>query len=396
MTFHRGTTLYDPEKCFNGYTLWSPLVSAKEGADEPWQTHGVTSLITMRGDVVHSWDLPFPSFYSYLLPDGHLLAGMLTTESEPMRPGVDPHHMGGAMGMLAELDWDGKILFMHKDLSFHHDFKKLPNGNYVYLAWEPLDAGTIRRVRGGVKGSEHADGMMWSDVYREVDPSGAVVWEWHAREHLDFGRDIIGCIHTRDEWSHINDLWVCENGDIVSSCRHLDAVIRVSRATGDIIWRWGSPTYEDGDGLQLSLKNEALGGPHDAHIIPEGLPGAGHMLCYDNGMYKYLSRAVEVDTESGEIVWQSTTQFTYAQGRVPFSPYISGARRQPNGNTVICEGANGRLYEVTLEQEVVWEYWKPEAGKGLFPWSIFRCFRYGRDFCPQFASLPEPGGEAIR
>ncbi len=395
MQFLSGTVHYEPDRCFNGYTLWSPLATAMEGAEHPWQTHGVTYLMTMRGDIVHYWDLPYPTFYSYLLPDGHLLAGMRTTEYAFMRPGVPPHGMGGTMGILAELDWEGNILFMHKDLTFHHDFKKLPNGNYLYLAWELLDPATSAQVRGGIAGTEHADGSMWSDVYREIDSTGNTVWEWHAQDHLDLDRDIIGCIHTREEWSHINDLWVCPDNSIISSCRHLDAVIRVDKASGDITWRWGSPTTFINGNIQTTPSASTLGGPHDAHIIPEGLPGAGHMLCYDNGMFRYISRALELDMETGSVVWESTKEKGYVHGRVPFSAFISGARRQSNGNTVICEGGNSHFYEVSPERDVVWEYWRPLPDQTSTPWPVFRCFRYAPEFCPQFMSLPEAGGDPI-
>jgi hypothetical protein len=42
-----------------------------------------------------------------------------------------------------------------------------------------------------------------------------------------------------------------------------------------------------------------------------------------------------------------------------FSHFISSAQRQPNGNTLICEGANGRFFEVTPSGEIVWEYVNP-------------------------------------
>lgn len=396
MNGYRGTVLYDPARCFNGYTLWSSLETIMTGADKAGDFPGKTYLMDMHGNTVHEWTLPFPPFYAYLLPDGHLLAGLRCTEDpDGQRPGLPPHGMGGTLGWIMELDWEGNIVFQHKDLASHHDFKKLPNGNYIYVAWERLDEASARKVRGGMKGTEHADGAIWSDVLREVDPQGRIVWEWRAHEHLDFEKDAIGPIHTREEWSHINDLWVCENGDIVSSSRHLDEVLRIERKTGDIVWRWGSPLYIDEDGVQMRHSDSTLGGPHDAHIIPEGLPGAGNMLCYDNGMYTYRSRAVEVDVETGEVVWQSTKAPSYIQGRVPFSPYISGARRMANGNTVICEGANGHFYEVTPEQDVVWDWWRPVPGDNPTAWAVFRCFRYAPDFCPQFASLPPAEGDPI-
>ena len=63
-----------------------------------------------------------------------------------------------------------------------------------------------------------------------------------------------------------------------------------------------------------------------------------------------------------------------------FSPYISGAQRLPNGNTLICEGVHGRIFEVTPARDVVWEYISPfffdESGRpGVNNW-VFRAFRY--------------------
>ena len=139
-------------------------------------------------------------------------------------------------------------------------------------------------------------------------------------------------------------------------------------------------------------------------MTPSGLKGAGNMLGYENGMYKYISRAVEGDRKTREIVGESTSTEAPlpVSGRVPFSLFISGARRLPNGNTLLCEGGNGRLYEVTYDtREIVWEYWRPEKDRhngvmdGITPWAIFRCFRYAPDFCPQFASLPRADGDPI-
>jgi hypothetical protein len=39
-----------------------------------------------------------------------------------------------------------------------------------------------------------------------------------------------------------------------------------------------------------------------------------------------------------------------------FSSNISGAERLPGGNTLICSGANGQIFEVTSDGTVVWEH----------------------------------------
>lgn len=397
-----GVTYYDPAKTFNGYTLWSPITALKPGqADRHFQTPGEVNLIDMSGNVVHRWKTAFPTFYGYLTENGTLLCGLCTTETDGSRPGLPPYHMGGTQGYLHEYDWDGNLVFEHKDLTMHHDFKKLPGGNYMYLGWEKVPADMRKKVRGGIVGTEFSDGSMWADTINEIDPQGNLLWQWRAIEHMDFDIDIIGPIHTREEWSHQNTLWVTEEGDIMSSSRHIDMGFKISRDTGAIVWRWGNAAFLNRETGQLELRrnDSTMGGQHDVHVIPKGLPGAGNMLCYDNGMYTFMSRAVEVDMKTREVVWSSVADenaFGYVSGRVPFSTFISGARRLPNGNTIMCEGQNGRVYEVTYDKEVVWEYYRPSKDNGATPWAIFRAFRYSPDFCPQFAQLPGAEGPAVK
>jgi len=60
----------------------------------------------------------------------------------------------------------------------------------------------------------------------------------------------------------------------------------------------------------------------------------------------------------------------------------------PNGNTLICEGAPGRIFEVTPRHDIVWEYINPfvassgEHGGGSVSNNgnaVFRAHRYGPD-----------------
>jgi hypothetical protein len=46
-----------------------------------------------------------------------------------------------------------------------------------------------------------------------------------------------------------------------------------------------------------------------------------------------------------------------------YSPFISSAQRLPNGNTLITEGSDGRIIEVTAGHEIVWEYIGPYWGR---------------------------------
>lgn len=75
-----------------------------------------------------------------------------------------------------------------------------------------------------------------------------------------------------------------------------------------------------------------------------------------------------------------------------YSPFVSGAQRLPNGNTLITEGASGMLLEVTRDHQLVWEYISPYWG-GIVPINqVYRAYRVPYAWIPQAA---EPEQTAI-
>ena len=134
-------------------------------------------------------------------------------------------------------------------------------------------------------------------------------------------------------------------------------------------------------------------------MIPPGLPGAGNIMIFDNGgasgygapspialngsgIYaRATSRVVEIDAVSLEVVW------SYA-GPNFFSTNISGAQRLPNGNTLITEGAGGRLFEVTTEGDIVWEYMHPVFSGARRSNAVYRGYRIPYEWIPQL-DVPE-------
>ena len=157
---------------------------------------------------------------------------------------------------------------------------------------------------------------------------------------------------------------------------------------GDLLYRWGNPkTY--GRGAETDQK---LFGQHDVRWVRNGLPGAGHLTVFNNGLkgsegnYSAIHEiATPVNSEGryelpesgafgpSEPVWSYT-----APDKVSFSSgFISGAEPLANGNTLICSGAQGRFFEVTPGGEIVWEYWTLFSGNVKNP----------------DGSLPQPVGE---
>lgn len=126
---------------------------------------------------------------------------------------------------------------------------------------------------------------------------------------------------------------------------------------------------------ELPRPVDQLSGQHDAHLIAKGLPGAGNLLVFDNqgsagfpparlGIFSG-SRVLEIDPLTRQIVWQYTGESSGAPVWSFHSSFISSARRLPNGNTLIDEGQNGRIFQVTPSGKVVWEYVNPYFGATL-------------------------------
>ena len=93
------------------------------------------------------------------------------------------------------------------------------------------------------------------------------------------------------------------------------------------------------------------------------------------------SRVIEVDPRTNEIVWQ----YVDSPPLNFFSPYISGAPRLPNGNTLITERNFGRMFQVTPEGKVVWEYinpYFPEGPEGEQSNAVFRATHYSAEELP--------------
>lgn len=339
----------NPQHSYRGYTL---LATNRGG----YHAH----LIDLEGRVCHRWQHPEGIAYGYLLPNGHLLF-----RSAPPRPGSGETEVGGGQSRsLIELDWDGRVAWEYRspEMHLHHDFERLPNGNTLILLWTPMPAELTAQVQGGFR-TDNDPAQMYGDVVQEITPAGEVVWQWNSWEFLDVAEDVICPLEGRKEWTHQNALNLTPEGDLLVSYRQTSTVGIVDRVSGVFKWKWGPGQVF-----------------HQHH--PTCLDN-GRVMLFDNGCHRRgapsHSRIVEVDPETNEIGWeyQGTPNISF------FSYNISSAERQPNGNTVICEGAPGRIFEVTAAGEIVWEYINPWFGDDLGgnpPLNgVFRAHRYGPD-----------------
>jgi outer membrane protein assembly factor BamB len=313
---------------------------------------GDVYLLNLDGEEVHHWQLPDPpGLYGYLLPNGNLFYGGKLRDAEWDRFQSWKRFKGGVM---MEVDWAGNVIWEHRDKDHHHDARRTSSGGAIYLTVELMDRALSEKVKGG--NPITGENGMWADVIVEVDSTGKRVWEWHAAEHLDLERDIITFNDSRDEWSHGNTVVPLDDNRVMFSFRNISTVGIIDKSTGEIIWRLGG---------------EILAQQHDPSLLANG-----NVLVYDNGSHSAhhalpFSRVVEVDPKTNRIVWEYADNPAYNF----FSPYISGARRLPNGNTLITEGMFGRMFQVTPEGDVVWEYINPHFYKDSENAVVNRVFR---------------------
>lgn len=172
---------------------------------------------------------------------------------------------------------------------------------------------------------------------------------------------------------------------------------------GDLLYRWGNAAnYGRGNEDDRQLFEQ-----HDVRWIPDGLAGAGHLTIFNNdvpgeGAGGNHSEVLEIalplgasgyEITGGEPFGPAEPVWTYrATGETAFySPFISGAMRQTNGNTLICSGAPGRFLEVTPAGRIVWDYRDSHSGDvrmadgstphpvGEFTYAVFRATRIPPD-----------------
>jgi hypothetical protein len=341
-----GLTAWDPSKTFDGYTVFAP------------NRGQIAVVIDMDGNVVKTWDITTEDdqasvWNASALDNGNLFI-MVTRASQDAPPFV---FKGGT---IMELDWDGNEVWRFDDPDQHHDAKLLPNGNLLLLRTERLPDAFASSVPGGLPGTEGEHGM-WADWAVETTLDGEVVWEWHAQDHLDPNEYPIALPNARDEWTHGNSVDQLPNGDLLISFRNIDTVAIVDRASGNVRWELRAP---------------AIAQQHNAQVLENG-----NVLIFDNGAHRAngsvpYSRILEIDVENPEEpVWVYQDPFLMNF----FSPFISGAQRLANGNTLIAEGNFGRIFEVTAESELVWEYINPfiatDAVLGANN-AVYRAYRY--------------------
>ena len=282
-------------------------------------------------------------------------------------------------GKLIEIDMLGTVLHVwhgtgkNKEVpggtpvateALHHAFCPMASGNILMLSIEQLE---FDDWPGNDTDPEaaRAPAKVIGDTVVEFQPDGTVLNEWRLSEIIDPKRICYGSYmpfwvrkgyaDTYD-WSHANGLTYDAGDDsILVSVRHQEAVIKFSRATGELTWilgdhrRWNAPWSD-----KLLSPADGLEWQYHQHNV--SLTGDGRVMVFDNGSFRSVpfdkkrpapenySRAVEfaVDEANGSVA----QRWAFDAGRDSkyYSTFVGGATRlAETGNTFVTFG--GVTYE---------------------------------------------------
>jgi outer membrane protein assembly factor BamB len=376
----KGTTVYKPDRCYNGFTIINPFLSR------------TVYLVNMTGDVVHQWQIsetedggePLYSDFIEKQAGDSLLSILWRSEKNFAR------HDDICQNRLVQFNWDGEVVWRYlapNGVAMHHDIERLVSGNTVIL-------GSERR-----KFPEISKNIIFDDYYREINNDGEIIWEWFTCDHFDeFGfsdEEKRLMYDAGGDLFHTNTCTVLPAnplgrkdsrfaaGNILGSQRNLGQIFIVDRASGKVVWRWG--THEDG-----------LIGQHHPTMLHNG-----NILIYDNGgssgyplRYRAKTRLIEIEPSTGEIIWEYGYEYNMRLSSKFSGASWGSAQRLPNGNTLSLDTHSGRVFEVTAFGEIVWEFINPfpwgatlkEGNRREIEYGMYRVFRYAYEDFPEVHS----------
>lgn len=329
-----GVLVYDEARAWNGVNLW---VSAHRQA---------AFLMDMRGQILHEWAYaksrpPASEAFRRVLVERY--PGLMQLPVYWRRTHLYPNGnllVQRDFQSLLMLDKDSNLLWEFVDAT-HHDVHVNPDGSIYVLVrkWRTIpyfdkkklvaDDEVVKLEPGG---REVGRVEVFSSIARGLQSGLLAELKRVYQQRGKLGYDLI---HTNGidvlRGGASGKVPAFERGRLLLSARSISALLLLDFEKRAVVW------WSKGDFV----------GQHDPRELENG-----NLLLFDNLGTPGHSAVVELDPRTGEEVWAYR-----GTEEAPFHSMCCGtARRLPNGNTLIVETEKGRAFEVTRDQEIVWEF----------------------------------------
>ncbi len=238
-----------------------------------------------------------------------------------------------------------------------HEFLVYPDGTALLMAYDAqiLDMSVI--VTGG-----NTEAIVTGLVIQELDADDNVVFEWRSWDHIEITEAVqqvcLTCVEV--DYIHGNSIDIDFDNNLLVSTRHLSAILKIDRSTGEVIWRMG------GEKNDFDFVNETginhFYYQHHFRILPDGtyslFNNANFQIPQASGAKIYeLDQSAMTATLKWEYVHPTIDGF-YLYGRA-----MGSVQLLPNGNFLIGWGllSNTNLApfpnasEVDTAGNIVWE-----------------------------------------
>ena len=251
-----------------------------------------------------------------------------------------------------------------------HDFKVMPNGHAFLLGSTQVNIDMSKIVAGGKPSAQVTD-----DVIQEIDADKNVIFEWHALDHIPIADSFFNLTANSIDYAHFNSVNIDPiDNNLLISFRTTSEIVKVSRSTGEIMWRLG------GKGNQFTFIGE-----HEENA-PYYFVGQhciwrktnGNLIFFDNGNItgggttpsdRTYSRAVEYQIDETNMTATLVWEFRHTPDIT--TPSNGRVQTMSNGNVFIDWGAATQnkatvpiATEVSPTGELVYEMYFTSYTKG--------------------------------
>lgn len=277
--------------------------------------------------------------------------------------------------------------------------------------------------------------QFWTERIIEISPDlttgdAEIVWEWNTRDHLiqdidptkpNYGSIKPDCLKLDLNYTQMANFFFCmgqvfhlnvisydaEHDQILLGSAMHDEIWIIDHSTttaeaqgqaGDLLYRFGNPSAHRAG----PFESKTLYWQHDPHWLRKDRPRSGEILLFNNGARRHAdgspnlgetrmgfdeaySELLEVRLprrSDGSYQWSpdaplNGAEITWSWNRENtsdlFSPFMGSARRMPNGNTLVVQGYDKRIRELTPDGDTVLDYRLGGPGR------IYRVLPYGPD-----------------